>query len=716
MEARPHLAASGIPKDILFRIWEMSDITGDGKLNAHEYAIAMLLVEAFSRNALPDALPSCLTNGWKTALAPGSAMAPARYTPQASVPTQGSAGLQPASGGSIRSPLPSPRELLQPGVDQPSSNEAALYEWAETLNPETNAALADHACDGTLFTSEWTSFDDHDDVFTEAPLESVPDASSSVEKAYTFVEQAPLPISGLVGKAEPDVFSARASVPLLAMPQMATFPASVPLGPPSIDDLLDGCGSALGANRESAALAAENDSSRQRTASPRERFYTASSQHEGTQSPLALASPPSYPPPPPASKPAMKAVAAQDAVVRMVCGLPLSVDDFTASRQTKIRQAIANTSGVSLSKVKIQDLAPVSGKSVRFRIEITEDRSVAQEVARRLTTEAINAQLASSGGPNPLSIPGNLESPTVLSHSQSQPPLSKTDSPPPIFPPPPRPDGLPAKAQQDSPPPRKIPPPPPRHTSSVALASSAPPINVSYDPFAGFLETLCDEKERYSQKGEKCEPVPQPALDLIEISPASSVVSDEGLALAQTGDKARPLLQKSPVKEVVPRLWFPGETPRNDSTQGKAALDAPSGVVGQDKKGWRSSETGGGDCGRPSAQTFHPIASSRLEDLQLVGVGGKVDSRLAAVGGAWSTDNAEVQELQHQVSCIQHMLVMVEAEEKKEEQDQAMARQIHGKTEIGEHTKSKEEARRRRDERAKAEEDIRYVCACVRDR
>jgi Ca2+-binding EF-hand superfamily protein len=62
LEARPMLKKSELPVSDLRRIWDLADLSGDGRLDRHEFAVAMLLVQARRAGvALPESLPHCLT-------------------------------------------------------------------------------------------------------------------------------------------------------------------------------------------------------------------------------------------------------------------------------------------------------------------------------------------------------------------------------------------------------------------------------------------------------------------------------------------------------------------------------------------------------------------------------------------------------------------------------------------------------------------------------
>ncbi|KAJ1496310.1 hypothetical protein T484DRAFT_1606873, partial [Baffinella frigidus] len=60
-EARPVLAGSGLPNAELRKIWELADMTGDGRLDMHEFVVAQILVAArVQGHELPEELPASL--------------------------------------------------------------------------------------------------------------------------------------------------------------------------------------------------------------------------------------------------------------------------------------------------------------------------------------------------------------------------------------------------------------------------------------------------------------------------------------------------------------------------------------------------------------------------------------------------------------------------------------------------------------------------------
>ena len=65
LEMRPYLLRSGLSTEDLRSIWDLADITCDGKLDAHEYALIMLLVETRRCGVeIPAQLPPDLLVWW----------------------------------------------------------------------------------------------------------------------------------------------------------------------------------------------------------------------------------------------------------------------------------------------------------------------------------------------------------------------------------------------------------------------------------------------------------------------------------------------------------------------------------------------------------------------------------------------------------------------------------------------------------------------------
>jgi hypothetical protein len=236
-----------LPTDELRVIWDMADLSGDGKLDAHEYAIIMLLVQARCRSIeLPSVLPSSFMSRLRPPLfdssqclngnSDGSPSSVAngcdthtfnQVTPQFLGPVD-----NPAHGSVFQSapvlvrevssemssrfpmpvkktePLPSPRQLLLEGNSQDISEEQQILEWANKLNPspcvtepasllpsgykneqEDSPSEGNHAVAVTA--TEWTSFDDiSDDVLaTPKGQDSMPlDAVNSSKEVDPFAD------------------------------------------------------------------------------------------------------------------------------------------------------------------------------------------------------------------------------------------------------------------------------------------------------------------------------------------------------------------------------------------------------------------------------------------------------------------------------------------------------------------------------------------------
>jgi hypothetical protein len=52
-EAKNVLSATGLPRDLLFKVWELADIDKDGSLDLDEYCVAMHLIDDFLHNSTP---------------------------------------------------------------------------------------------------------------------------------------------------------------------------------------------------------------------------------------------------------------------------------------------------------------------------------------------------------------------------------------------------------------------------------------------------------------------------------------------------------------------------------------------------------------------------------------------------------------------------------------------------------------------------------------
>ena len=92
-----------------------------------------------------------------------------------------------------------------------------------------------------------------------------------------------------------------------------------------------------------------------------------------------------------------------DVMVRLILGLPLSVQEFTPDVQVQFRASISTTAGVPLEKVNIHevtsmDLRRSAGAQVHVEVAASSS-SAADSVTRSLSIENINAQLARDGMP-----------------------------------------------------------------------------------------------------------------------------------------------------------------------------------------------------------------------------------------------------------------------------------------------------------------------------
>jgi len=97
-----------------------------------------------------------------------------------------------------------------------------------------------------------------------------------------------------------------------------------------------------------------------------------------------------------------------DVIIKMVFGLPMSIDEFTPATQTSFKQALADAAGVVLQKVKIANIEAVTARrsrqllaeSIRIDVEVAmKDDSAAQAAIGNLTPEMINTQLQKVGLP-----------------------------------------------------------------------------------------------------------------------------------------------------------------------------------------------------------------------------------------------------------------------------------------------------------------------------
>ena len=703
----------------------------------------MVLVEARRRGAFLDELPSALISGWNTVPEPGSAgPAPGANISNAECIRQ----RQPVSGGSITCPLPSPREMMQ-------QDTAVISSGNTTSNDQ-----------GTFFTSEWTSFENDDEVFGETQLHSSSpegnDAhmelarlhapSPTTQSGASFLpadswESAPLDPPSHDEKRAPDSSSSiEAFLDEILAPTVQSAALAKSISAPSCSASPPAYASADTSSASWAGQAATflmtKPSNEQHMASPQERFHSALSQHDGGSSsvdqrpsilPLVLLSPPFYPPLPfPATQ--------EEVPVRMVVGFSVSASNFSQDTQATFCRAIADVAGVASAKVRIDCVEAVTSQSIKFRMEVTADQCDAGRVASKLTAESMIDALVpriSWTVRMPSAKPQAIDIKTAPAQSKSATPLSNMQSPPPIFPPPPRPvlSGNPSDpklqttiSKLDSPPKRKIPPPPNRYNRPMEPSVSEPPLaaascQLSPDPFGNFLETLSTEKDG-STRGTQEGSLTQSACELVGtthprsrlVSQTSSAASEENFRMLS--HQVDPSLSELKSPACVPRLWFPGETPRNEDMAGHAVSDAlpleKLSIPGA--AGALSVPASGQGCLDASmVQDVHhfsrPIASSRIEDVW--GLCVKMD------GTYGDTKKDQVQILQTQVSCIQNILAHEDAEMKRRELEKQVFQRAEDTDVSRPRGISKQEdssaARRRRDKRAKAEEDIRFVSVCL---
>ncbi|XP_067141065.1 intersectin-1 isoform X2 [Centruroides vittatus] len=128
-QAKTLFLHSGLPPQILAHIWSLADITADGKMDRHEFSVAMHLIQMKLKGyELPKALPPSL----RTPPPPMPAMSNFR-------PSQPSMGIGPVpsaipSAGFIRSASPVDAKLQRSGSvssqDSPTGVPPPLTEWA----------------------------------------------------------------------------------------------------------------------------------------------------------------------------------------------------------------------------------------------------------------------------------------------------------------------------------------------------------------------------------------------------------------------------------------------------------------------------------------------------------------------------------------------------------------------------------------------------------
>ena len=154
LEVRPYLLRSGLSTEDLRSIWDLADITCDGKLDAHEYALIMLLVETRRCGVeIPAQLPPDLLVWWgrtKDSLFSPACLSESPHVLEASssaqldFSTQHASSLLPVeppsrmtmytrgpsspSSTSRRQPLPSPRQLLERSSEDGADQQTCLEE------------------------------------------------------------------------------------------------------------------------------------------------------------------------------------------------------------------------------------------------------------------------------------------------------------------------------------------------------------------------------------------------------------------------------------------------------------------------------------------------------------------------------------------------------------------------------------------------------------
>jgi len=135
--------------------------------------------------------------------------------------------------------------------------------------------------------------------------------------------------------------------------------------------------------------------------------------------------------------------------------------------------------------------------------------------------------------------------------------------------------------------PRRVPPPPLRRSTPPHISSTAPPLSTPSppNPYAGILHTLRNDAtpEQLHQQNSTTESMH------MSVSPEYNSSSSPSPSCAQSDlsaqeTSARPLVllsksssvRSSSSKSCVPRLWFPGETPRNDNPDAKSPFKVES--------------------------------------------------------------------------------------------------------------------------------------------
>jgi len=516
-------------------------------------------------------------------------------------------------------PLPSPRQLMQHDTDLSESENFIIEEWVASLKPKSNQLKVNperdenallppsaESDDKVVFTTDWMSFDTGPDDLFDAP--QAPASAPTMACSSTGFELGAPRSAPTVGGASSTLLSGPFQASdLMGLSGAASLPSiqmdSTPLGKAApADFIID----SLPANAPPTAWVAQ------------ELF------------PAASAATPQVPPSPLTRSSSFPALAATgiDGLVRQTNAMKTC--EFSSDFLSKSAAEVAN----SPPPARSPSLSSQSG-------------AVSSPPCRPPPKPPISGRSRSSIS--------TAYAPAPLTASRSHPPMSVLDSLPPVTPPPPRPQqpkSLPPAPQQMStsdlllellepmpaamqwaPAEAKIatnakripPPPPPRKTPPLSSQPSAPlRTHVPDDPFADFLDTLRDDErttmsalqppeemderqakgvEQTWSAGEKVgdfglfletlreneqnlEQIGSNTDGLVRISPAttangslSSSPSPSRAGENQPTASARifhqgALVNISPSKGFVPRLWCPGGTPRNEMAEIRKAPES----------------------------------------------------------------------------------------------------------------------------------------------
>lgn len=188
LEARPLLTQSELPTPDLRKIWDLADMTSDGRLDSHEFAVAMILVQARQKGAaLPDMLPPHLkappdmfrakdTRTLQAADLSSQSSFSSVGVPSSNVSPLANAGL---AGGSLAhsmasSPLvqaasadlqPSGADLIQPMKASAATPESPTFEDAVEYTPTSGAAAPELAAAYAKYASDFALLDSDSDGF-----------------------------------------------------------------------------------------------------------------------------------------------------------------------------------------------------------------------------------------------------------------------------------------------------------------------------------------------------------------------------------------------------------------------------------------------------------------------------------------------------------------------------------------------------------------------